>query len=154
MYGLACDNVKNFEVVLANSTVIEANAASNPELFFALKGGGPNYGKLDLPSAANDSIDTISQESLPALTCTRCRFTKSGTSLISITSLIIRTFLRQLYKLRTLWRATVRLVSYSMQIKAQFTSASSMGNGAKNQLSTQSIQAESSHEKQTGQSFP
>ena len=60
MYGLACDNVKSFEVVLANSTVVEANAASNPDLFFALKGGGPNYGKLYLPSASTEGTNTRS----------------------------------------------------------------------------------------------
>ncbi|KAI1213726.1 FAD-binding domain-containing protein [Annulohypoxylon truncatum] len=43
-YGLATDNVKNYEVVLANSTIIYANATENPELFRALKGGGSNLG--------------------------------------------------------------------------------------------------------------
>ncbi|KAK3302658.1 uncharacterized protein B0T15DRAFT_562614 [Chaetomium strumarium] len=43
-YGLAADNVRNFEVVLANGSIVEANAHSNPELFWALKGGGSNFG--------------------------------------------------------------------------------------------------------------
>ncbi|PLN83661.1 hypothetical protein BDW42DRAFT_164384 [Aspergillus taichungensis] len=43
-YGFACDNVQQFEVVLANSTVVNATANSHPDLFKALKGGGPNYG--------------------------------------------------------------------------------------------------------------
>lgn len=43
-YGLACDNVKAFEVVLANGTVIEATADQHADLFQALKGGSSNFG--------------------------------------------------------------------------------------------------------------
>ncbi|KAI1085577.1 FAD-binding domain-containing protein [Whalleya microplaca] len=43
-FGMAADNVKNFEVVLANGTVVNANAGENSDLFWALKGGGPNFG--------------------------------------------------------------------------------------------------------------
>ncbi|TVY40960.1 Bifunctional solanapyrone synthase [Lachnellula cervina] len=43
-FGLAADNVKNFEIVLADGTVTAANAALNSDLFWALKGGGPNFG--------------------------------------------------------------------------------------------------------------
>ncbi|BCR87423.1 uncharacterized protein ACHE_31410S [Aspergillus chevalieri] len=42
-YGFACDNVQQFEVVLTNSTPVNATATSHPDLFKALKGGGPNY---------------------------------------------------------------------------------------------------------------
>ncbi|KAI1144298.1 6-hydroxy-D-nicotine oxidase [Hypoxylon sp. FL0543] len=42
--GLAVDNVVNFEVVLADSTVVNANVDENPDLYRALKGGGPNFG--------------------------------------------------------------------------------------------------------------
>jgi FAD/FMN-containing dehydrogenase len=42
-HGLACDNIVNAEVVLANGTITNANATSNPDLFFALKGGGNQY---------------------------------------------------------------------------------------------------------------
>ncbi len=34
------------QIVLGNSTVIQASATSKSDLFFALKGGGPNYGKI------------------------------------------------------------------------------------------------------------
>ncbi|KAF5027020.1 hypothetical protein F66182_895 [Fusarium sp. NRRL 66182] len=44
LYGLAADNVKNLEVVLADGSVVNANAQSNSDLFWALKGGGPNFG--------------------------------------------------------------------------------------------------------------
>ncbi|KIN06284.1 hypothetical protein OIDMADRAFT_155290 [Oidiodendron maius Zn] len=43
-YGLACDNVVNYEVVLADASIINANATSNPDLFWALKGGGNQFG--------------------------------------------------------------------------------------------------------------
>ncbi|KAI1261351.1 hypothetical protein F5Y18DRAFT_440462 [Xylariaceae sp. FL1019] len=42
--GLAVDNVVNYEVVLANATIVNANATSNPDLFQALKGGSNNFG--------------------------------------------------------------------------------------------------------------
>ncbi|KAI9799744.1 MAG: hypothetical protein M1833_003863 [Piccolia ochrophora] len=42
--GFVCDNVVNYEVVLANGRVVNANATSNPDLWFALKGGSNNFG--------------------------------------------------------------------------------------------------------------
>ncbi|KJY01491.1 FAD-binding domain-containing protein [Zymoseptoria brevis] len=42
-YGLACDNVDNFEVVLADGTITNANRTSEPELFFSLRGGGNQF---------------------------------------------------------------------------------------------------------------
>ncbi|CAD6593166.1 MAG: hypothetical protein ASARMPRED_007094 [Alectoria sarmentosa] len=44
LYGLACDNVIDFEVVLANASIVNANAQSNSDLWWALKGGGNNFG--------------------------------------------------------------------------------------------------------------
>ncbi|KAI8623064.1 hypothetical protein F5Y19DRAFT_468801 [Xylariaceae sp. FL1651] len=43
-FGLAADNVKNFEVVLASGDIINASLDENPDLFWSLKGGGPNFG--------------------------------------------------------------------------------------------------------------
>lgn len=43
-YGLAADNVQNFEVVLADGSVVNANQQQNTDLFWALKGGGSNFG--------------------------------------------------------------------------------------------------------------
>ncbi|POS78068.1 FAD binding domain-containing protein [Diaporthe helianthi] len=40
--GFACDAVTNFEIVLANGTVVNANSTSNPHLFKAQKGGSGN----------------------------------------------------------------------------------------------------------------
>lgn len=62
LYGLACDNVVNYEVnaqfnldtiglvltrdqvVLANGSMVNANSTFNPDLWWALKGGGNNFG--------------------------------------------------------------------------------------------------------------
>ena len=43
-YGLATDNVQNIEIVLSNGTITNANLQQNADLFWALKGGGPNFG--------------------------------------------------------------------------------------------------------------
>ncbi|KAI3335891.1 FAD-binding domain-containing protein [Ustulina deusta] len=43
-YGFSCDNVRNMQVVLANGTIINANATSNARIFRALKGGQNNFG--------------------------------------------------------------------------------------------------------------
>ncbi|KAE9378505.1 FAD-binding domain-containing protein [Stipitochalara longipes BDJ] len=42
-YGWAIDNVKNFEVVLANGSIANINLASSLDLFWALRGGGNNF---------------------------------------------------------------------------------------------------------------
>ena len=42
-YGWAANNVVEFEVVLVNGTIINANANSNQDLFTVLKGGGNNF---------------------------------------------------------------------------------------------------------------
>ncbi|CAG9997104.1 unnamed protein product [Clonostachys byssicola] len=43
-YGFTMDNVLSYDVVLGNGTQVVANATSNPGLFWALKGGGSNFG--------------------------------------------------------------------------------------------------------------
>jgi FAD/FMN-containing dehydrogenase len=43
-YGLALDNVAAAEVVTANAEVVRASAEENPELFWAIRGGGGNFG--------------------------------------------------------------------------------------------------------------
>lgn len=42
--GFGCDNVVNYEVVLANGQIINANASANSDLWKALKGGSGNFG--------------------------------------------------------------------------------------------------------------
>jgi FAD/FMN-containing dehydrogenase len=43
-FGLSCDNVVNFQVVLADGRIVNANKNANPDLFTALKGGNNNFG--------------------------------------------------------------------------------------------------------------
>jgi len=42
--GFGCDSVVNFEVVLGNGTIINANQTTNADLWRALKGGSNNFG--------------------------------------------------------------------------------------------------------------
>jgi FAD/FMN-containing dehydrogenase len=43
-YGLACDNVREVEVVTADGHTLTANAEQNADLFWAVRGGGGNFG--------------------------------------------------------------------------------------------------------------
>ncbi|KAK8209488.1 FAD binding domain-containing protein [Phyllosticta capitalensis] len=57
--GLVCDNVQNFEVVLANGDIVHANSESNSDLFQVLKGGANNFGvvtRIDLKTFEREPI--------------------------------------------------------------------------------------------------
>lgn len=61
--GFACDNVVNYEIVLATGEVLNANASANPDLWLALKGGSSNFGivtRFDVEAfpAKNLSLET------------------------------------------------------------------------------------------------
>lgn len=43
-FGLSCDNVEGFEMVAADGSLVRANASGNADLFWALRGGGGNFG--------------------------------------------------------------------------------------------------------------
>ncbi|KAJ0329911.1 hypothetical protein COL5a_003739 [Colletotrichum fioriniae] len=42
-YGWTCDNVIEFEAVLASSEIVTASTTSNPDLYWALRGGSSNF---------------------------------------------------------------------------------------------------------------
>jgi len=44
VYGLAADNLLSVQVVTANSEILDVTAKSEPDLFWALRGGGGNFG--------------------------------------------------------------------------------------------------------------
>lgn len=63
-YGFAMDNVVNYDVVLGNGTQVTANSTSNPDLFWALKGGASNFGivtKFTLKTYSMPHISTTIQ---------------------------------------------------------------------------------------------
>jgi FAD/FMN-containing dehydrogenase len=44
LYGLACDNLISADLITADGTLLAVNAAENPDLFWAIRGGGGNFG--------------------------------------------------------------------------------------------------------------
>jgi hypothetical protein len=44
LHGLSCDNVVGFTLVAADGSLIRASASENSELYWALRGGGGNFG--------------------------------------------------------------------------------------------------------------
>lgn len=64
-YGMAMDNVVSYDVVLGNGTQVVANSVSNPDLFWALKGGANNFGivtKFTIKTLDIPYISTTVQE--------------------------------------------------------------------------------------------
>lgn len=59
-FGLACDNLLSVELVTANGHRVRASADENPELFWALHGGGGNFGVA--------TAFTLRLHALPAVT--------------------------------------------------------------------------------------
>lgn len=43
-FGLSCDNVEGFTIVTADGSLVRCNERENPDLFWALRGGGGNFG--------------------------------------------------------------------------------------------------------------
>jgi hypothetical protein len=44
VFGLSCDNVEGFTIVTADGSIARADAKENADLFWALRGGGGNFG--------------------------------------------------------------------------------------------------------------
>lgn len=57
--GFGCDNVVNFEIVLADGSVVNANSTSHDDLYKALKGGSSNFGiatRFDINTLPNTPL--------------------------------------------------------------------------------------------------
>ncbi|KAF7718012.1 Solanapyrone synthase [Penicillium ucsense] len=57
--GFGCNSVINYEVVLANGDVVQANKQTNSDLFWALKGGSSNFGivtRFDLETIKSTKV--------------------------------------------------------------------------------------------------
>jgi hypothetical protein len=44
LHGLSCDNVEGFSLLVADGSVVRANVHENADLYWALRGGGGNFG--------------------------------------------------------------------------------------------------------------
>ncbi|KAI0876412.1 hypothetical protein GGS24DRAFT_488605 [Hypoxylon argillaceum] len=59
-YGMACDSFRELEVVLPNGNIVTASYTVNPDLFFALRGGGGNaYGVVTKYTVQSRPVGTF-----------------------------------------------------------------------------------------------
>jgi len=57
--GLSIDNILGAQVVLADGSVVEANENENPDLFWAIRGGGGNFGVVTSITAKLHPVDNV-----------------------------------------------------------------------------------------------
>jgi hypothetical protein len=58
-YGAACDNLLSAQVVTVDGRKVEASPKSNPDLFWAIRGGGGNFGVVTLLEYQLHPVDQV-----------------------------------------------------------------------------------------------
>ena len=76
-YGLALDNLVSAEMVMADGSVCRAAADENPDLFWAIRGGGGNFGiaaslEYNASSGRSDDCRRSGRASAPERAQTSC----------------------------------------------------------------------------------
>jgi FAD/FMN-containing dehydrogenase len=57
--GIAIDNLQEAEIVLANGDVVVASESTDPDLFWAIRGGGGNFGVATSFTFRTQHLDTV-----------------------------------------------------------------------------------------------
>ena len=58
-HGLSCDNLLSADVVLADGTLVKADPDHNSDLFWAIRGGGGNFGIVTSLTLQLHPVDTV-----------------------------------------------------------------------------------------------